>query len=197
MKRIISHYHSNPIIMDQELADALALYKAYKAGTNVTEEQVLERCLTGNHFRGLHLTKNDRQQLVKKAVAEQKKAHILSFSGGDFEDLYAEVEKAIGGIDQIGLLVLYDTAKMIGHALGVEPLNYVYTQSGAKTGAKTLLGVKRMGRRMPTSAFSKYFPGEKSIYIEDMLCIYKDYFCKGGAKAKASKLLPSANKKCC
>ena len=189
MKRIIADYHRNSSFMDNELADALKMYTAYNAGTGVSEAQVLERCLTGNHFRQVHLTKAQRPLLVAQAVKELQKARILSFSGGDFEALYDEVKKAIGGISQIGLLVLYDTTKMIGHVLGVEPEKYVYTQSGAKKGAKILLGVNRMGIRVPTSLFAKIFPGEKSIYIEDMLCIYKDYFCKGGANAKAATLV--------
>ena len=189
MKRIITDYHrGHPNFMDEELANALQLYTTYKAGTGATEEQVLECCLTGNHFRCLHVTKAKRPLLIADAVKELKKAQILSFSGGDFEALYSEVKKAIGGINQIGLLVLYDTTKAIGHLLGIEPVNYVYTQSGAKIGAKKLLGVKRMGWRLPTTVFAKYFPDEKSIYIENMLCIYKDYFSKGGANAKADTL---------
>lgn len=197
MKRIIAHYHGKPIKMDRELADALRLYTTYIAGEGVTEEQVLERCLTGNHFRYIHLTKAQRPQLVAEAVKELKKAHILSFSGGDFEALYDQVKKAIGGMNQIGLLVLYDTTKMIGHVLGIEPVDYVYTQSGAKTGAKILLGVKRMGNRVPTSLFAKLFPGEKSIHIEDMLCIYKKYFRKGDANAKAATLVVPSGKAGC
>ena len=194
MKRIIAHYHGKPIWMDQQLANALNSYKAYRAGTDVTKRDVLECCLTGNHFRALHLTKAQKSQIKKNAVNALMNAHILSFPGGDFEALYDDVEKAIGGINQIGLLVLYDTTKMIGHVLGIEPVNYVYTQSGAKIGAKKLLGMKRMGKRVPTSAFAKLFPGEKSIYIEDMLCIYKKYFRNGGANNKAATLVvPSVN----
>lgn len=197
MKQIITDYHSKPTFMDKELANALGLYKAYKSGKGVTEDQVLEKCLTGNHFRQVHLRKGERPLLVANAVKALKKARILSFSGGDFEALYNQVKKAIGGINQIGLLVLYDTTKMIGHLLGVEPVNYVYTQRGAKEGAKKLLGVKRMGYRVPTSSFAKLFPSEKSIHIEDMLCIYKDYYRKGGANAKAAKFVVSQGKAGC
>lgn len=179
---IIKHYHSSPIRMDYELADALRLYKEYVAGGPATEVDVLRRCLTGNHFKCLHLTASERTKLIGTTVTALCKAKILMFKGGDFEDLYNELQKTIGGINQIGPLVLYDTSKMIGHVLGIEPSTYVYVQSGAKEGAKILLGKKRMGRKLPTIVFNKLFPGEKSIYIEDMLCIYKKDFQKGGVR---------------
>ena len=189
MKRIIKHYYSGNKVMDRELCAALNIYKQYMNGAMssihaglVTEEDVLRRCFTGNHYHLLHLTSTRRKALTQNAINALKKKNILSFRGGDFETLYQEVKNAIGGLPQVGNLVLYDTTKMIGYILTprISPMKYVYVQSGAKVGAKNLLGIKRMGMRYPTSAFKKFFPKVDSIHIEDMLCIYKNYFTFGG-----------------
>ena len=194
---ILKHYRPGSTLMDKELQAAEDMYNDYikknpskKHPGCVTLEDVLERCFTGNHFSYLHLTTVQRKKLVKDAVGSLVKANVLSFSGGDFEDLYDKVKGAIGALPGVGLLVLYDTTKMIGHILSpkVLPEKYVYTQSGAKVGAKTLLGVSRMGMRVPTSLLHPYFPKVSSIYIEDILCIYKKWFVKGGVSTKRGKL---------
>lgn len=194
---ILKHYRPGSTLMDKELQAAEDMYNDYikknpskKHPGCVTLEDVLERCFTGNHFGYLHLTKAQRGKLVKDAVGSLVKANVLSFSGGDFENLYDKVKGAIGALSGVGLLVLYDTTKMIGHILSpkVLPEKYVYTQSGAKVGAKTLLGVSRMGMRVPTSLLHPYFPKVSSIYIEDILCIYKKWFVKGGVSTKRGKL---------
>ena len=188
---IIRDYHSKPNKMDAELSEAQHLFDAmckktlYK-GKTVSINDFLYKCFTGNHFCHLHLTKAQRPILIKDAVNALKACKILTFSGTKFEDLYKEVENAIGKLNQVGPLIIYDTAKMIGHVLNpkIEPTDYVYTQCGAKEGAKILLGKKRMGRKIQTKDFIKFFPGESSIYIEDMLCIYKAFFKKKGIKKR-------------
>lgn len=193
MKRIIKHYHSHKIGMDEELNRVKTLYMAacnqtMVDGKLVSEDDVLVKCFTGNHFRGLHLTAQQRIDLTNNAVNALKNRNILNSNPTDFEDLYDKVELAIGSLNQVGRLILYDTTKMIGHILTpqIAPQKYVYTQSGAKVGAKILLGKKRMGWRVPVTEFQKLFPNEQSIFIEDMLCIYKKYYTFNGVKKGVS-----------
>ena len=189
MKTIIRHYHSHPRGMTKEFNIVKALYSAacnntLVNGKTITIDDVLEKCFTGNHFRYLHLTAQQRLNLTVNAVNALKSHNILNSNPVDFEDLYDKVKLAIGSLNQVGRLILYDTTKMIGHILTpqIVPQKYVYTQSGAKTGAKILLGKKRMSWRVPVTEFQQLFPNEQSIYVEDMLCIYKKYFTLNGVK---------------
>lgn len=103
-----------------------------------------------------------------------------------FEDLYDDVRRLVTNplISGIGDLTIYDTARRIGHVLDlpVYPERYVYLARGAKEGAKKLLG-RNVNYVEPVDVFKPYFGGLPSICIEDFLCIFKDYLCKGGVIA--------------
>lgn len=93
----------------------------------------------------------------------------------DFEQLYDFVASVIAGISGIGPLTVYDTAKRIGHLFDppIYPNSYVYLSAGAMDGAKVLLEKKNLKFREPISMFEPYFSGVPSIFIEDILCIFK------------------------
>lgn len=96
----------------------------------------------------------------------------------DFEELYDFISLVISGIPGIGPLTVYDTAKRIGHLfeIPIYPKLYVYLASGAMDGAKALLKTKDLRFREPIYKFAPFFGTFPSIFIEDMLCIYKKVF---------------------
>ena len=148
---------------------------------NETSLNLLKCCVRNKHFKHLHLKKDEKEDFVTRIAQKLNDGGILQTAFGDFEQLYETVERIIGGENGIGNLMLYDTARMIGYALNppVVPVRYVYLHCGAKIGAKTLLGLKRVGRKLPITVFSQHFPDEDSQRIEDILCIYKDDLKKG------------------
>ena len=96
----------------------------------------------------------------------------------DFEDLYAFIKSTIGNISGIGELTIYDVAKRIGHIIEtpIYPKMYVYLSAGAKEEAEILLKKKGLRFREPINLFTPYFGTLPSIFIEDMLCIFKNSF---------------------
>lgn len=106
----------------------------------------------------------------------------------DFEQLYDFVASVIAGISGIGPLTVYDTAKRIGHLFAnpIYPQQYVYLSGGAMDGAKALLGTNNLKFREPAGLFEPYFKGLSSVFIEDILCIFKSTFASlGGATVKS------------
>lgn len=93
----------------------------------------------------------------------------------DFEELYDFIRSIIGNINGIGLLTVYDTAKRIGHLFEtpIYPKQYVYLAAGAADGAINLLKVSSLKFREPIDLFKPYFGTLPSIFIEDILCIFK------------------------
>lgn len=96
----------------------------------------------------------------------------------DFDELYDFISMVISGIQGIGPLTVYDTAKRIGHLFSfpIYPKSYVYLAAGAMDGAKALLKAKNLRFREPIHKFAPFFGTFPSIFIEDMLCIYKKVF---------------------
>ena len=101
----------------------------------------------------------------------------LSASSISFEDLYEEVSKRFMGIRFChGSLVCYDVSMRIGQLFGIEPKDKVYLNCGALEGAKLLLGEKSLPLIIDRVVFPSPLCNECSIYIEDILCIFKDAF---------------------
>ena len=117
-----------------------------------------------------------RQKLVYNLKNSLLKANILYKKYSDFEDLYDEVNKAIGRTSGIGRTMLYDITRMIGYFHSIYPDKYVYLHAGAKKGAKKVLRKQRLPYKLDTRVFANDFPKEDSMYIEDILCIFKDKF---------------------
>jgi len=88
-----------------------------------------------------------------------------------FADLHAAVERAIGGIDKIGVLMIYDTALRLGAFLGLEP-DVVYLHAGARDGAAAL-GIDRSRETAHADELPAPFRALRPREIEDCLCIYK------------------------
>lgn len=117
---------------------------------------------------------------------------FASFS--DFEELYDFIKQVIGPISGIGPLTVYDTARRIGHLLKdpIYPKQYVYLAAGALVGAKSLLGVKRLKFREPIGLFTPHFGTLTSVFIEDMLCIFKNEFASGLASVSIPNAITSS-----
>lgn len=89
-----------------------------------------------------------------------------------FEALHDLIEREIGGIDDIGLLTVYDVATRIGAHLELEP-EKVYLHSGTKEGARAL-GLGRRRKTLEPAELPAEFGRLSAREIEDCLCLYKD-----------------------
>lgn len=156
----------------------------------LSELDLLKKCVKGLHQ---HRMQND---VCKEAAERLQKTNILNLKFVDFEELYCMVKNLIKGINGIGDLTVYDTSKRIGHLLAypVYPEQYVYSVRGAAVGAEKLLG-RKVAFREPISEYTPYF-NIPSLFIEDILCIFKDYLTLGGINTQTiqpkliNKLLP-------
>lgn len=101
----------------------------------------------------------------------------LSANTTSFEQLYEEVRSRFKGIYFCeGPLTCYDVAMRIGQLFDIEPKDQVYLNCGALKGAKLLLGEKNLSQIIDRAVFPAPLCNECSIYIEDILCIFKDAF---------------------
>lgn len=115
------------------------------------------------------------QCLVPRAAKEAAGERIRALDLADvrsFDLLFQQVQAAIGEIHGIGELTVYDVAARIGASLGMLP-DRVYLQSGAKKGARQLLGRPIRERSLPKHAFPRELWKLDAWEIEDVLCIYK------------------------
>lgn len=107
---------------------------------------------------------------VTLAKAAELLAQTNFSSVSNFNDLHVLVNRAIGPIEGIGPLAVYDIAHRIGAYLGHAP-NQVYLHRGTLVGARALgLGGKVVQMNDLPRAFRRLTPAE----VEDCLCIYKD-----------------------
>ena len=181
--------------MVEEMNDVLDMYLSGK-----TIEEVLKRCVCDRHGHQ-YCIDGDAVENAKDAL--KKSVHVSPFgksplvkgsklvnSFSDFEELYDFASSVIGGISRIGPLTVYDTAKRIGHLFKtpIYPKLYVYLSAGALDGAKALLGRNDLKFREPTTLFEPYFGTFPSIFIEDILCIFKGEFCPNSINIKATAL---------
>ena len=174
--------------MVEEMNDVRDLYLK-----NANIEDVLRKCVCDRHGHQYCISGD----AVDKAIYNLKEGEctigsmmtkpfvnknneFLQFN--DFEELYHFVKSTIGSISGIGPLTVYDTAKRIGHILKnpVYPSQYVYLCAGAADGAKGLIGKDSpLLFREPTYRFTPFFGTLPSIFIEDILCIFKDELKNG------------------
>lgn len=90
-----------------------------------------------------------------------------------FSDLYVVIESAVGPLNGVGPLYLYDTALRIGAFLKLKP-NDVYLQAGALKGAKRLLPRVRTRSISPT-AFPAPYSALPPYQLENLLCCYRSH----------------------
>ena len=101
----------------------------------------------------------------------------LSANTTNFEQLYDDVRNRFKGIYFCeGSLTRYDVAMRIGQLFGIEPKDKVYLNCGALEGAKLLLKKKRLPGIIDRAQFPAPLCNERPIYIEDILCTFKDTF---------------------
>lgn len=162
------------------LEEELDYFRELGKSTDKSAVGIANMLLMGSHQRYLNFAnaKTFRDEAVRK-LAESK---LWDQQFSDFESLYAEVCNVIEGIPYIKDLVKYDVSKRLGVMFVPEvlPKDYVYIQSGAKIGAKKLLGKNFDDVKcVPISYFEPFFPNLSSVHIENILCIMKDYFSLG------------------
>ena len=87
-----------------------------------------------------------------------------------FDDLMAQVERALSGIPRAGDLYYYDTALSLGAFLGLYPTR-VFLQTGARQGALCLSRSHR-NRSVLLATFPIAFRALAPFEMENLLCIY-------------------------
>jgi hypothetical protein len=135
-------------------------------------EALLDTVGAARDMRGRRHSHQRRLARVAMAAARRALASAGLRSATSFADLIAAVQDAIGGIQGIGELMVYDTALRLGAFLGLEP-DLVYLHSGTRQGAKAL----GLDHRRPALAMRELPAVLRSLRpreVEDLLCIYKD-----------------------
>ena len=171
--------------MVEEMNSILTDYK----NKTKTIEEILKSCVCQRHGHQYCIpteaVNNAVANLLNSTFVNEKGVSAPLVDGGllnatfsDFEELYDFVRGVIGGVKGIGPLTVYDTAKRIGHLYPtpIYPKQYVYLAAGALDGAKALLGRSDLKFREPVCLFTPYFGSLSSIFVEDILCIFKDDF---------------------
>ena len=170
--------------MVEEMNDIRQLYK--KKG-NI--DDVLKKCVCNRHGHQYCIPEdavNDAVIALKQSMFINSSLKEVPFIQKnriyegfiDFEELYDFIHSVIGNINGIGPLTIYDTARRIGHLFKspIYPEMYVYLSAGAKEAAEHLLNKKPLKFREPICLFTPFFGTFPSIFIEDILCIFKDKF---------------------
>lgn len=98
-----------------------------------------------------------------------------------FDELHDAIEAMIRPIPKIGELAVYDITLRIGARFGIEP-DKVYLHRGTRDGAKAL-GLAFRKATLEIHEFPNQLRVLTAREIEDVLCIYKDYFATGKAIA--------------
>jgi len=98
-----------------------------------------------------------------------------------FDELHDSIEAMIRPIRKIGELAVYDITLRIGARFGIEP-DKVYLHRGTRDGAKAL-GLEFRKSALELGELPKPLRVLTAREIEDVLCIYKDYFATGKAIA--------------
>lgn len=99
---------------------------------------------------------------------------------GSFHELFSIVDSALGGIPGIGELMVYDTALRIGANLGLQP-DRVYLHCGTRRGARAL-GLNWRAEWLLPPELPKEFRSLPAWQVEDILCIFKDWFTGRGRR---------------
>ena len=160
----------------QQCDELRKLYNTYNGTQDVMDLRYLfALCLRIRHGRRMPWAD------TRKAVDKLINSNIINKQFTDFEALFAEVVGLLKGIQFAqGPLSVYDTALNIGILFGIYPQKYIYLNAGARIGADALMGRTNVKPIMDVSVWQtpNYFPGVDSMYIEDILCVFKDVFVK-------------------
>jgi hypothetical protein len=144
---------------------------------------------------GFYATQNSLQRVVElaglaKTVDEKRHPHQRRLSADalrrgqsklvrckfnacqSFDELIKMVKDAIGDVDGIGALMVYDTACRIGAFLRLEP-ERIYLHAGTRNGANAI-GLGHGHDFLELDELPIEFHSLRAAEIEDCLCIYKD-----------------------
>ncbi|WP_127105710.1 hypothetical protein [Pararhodobacter zhoushanensis] len=134
-------------------------------------------------FEGPNIKHPHQYRLPKTAITsvfDKLSANELILQDAtDFLQLYGIVSKAIGGVPDVGPLMIYDTALRIGAFLKVSP-NDVFVQRGALGGAKNFfVHIRKKPRKikvryLPSSDFLPELARLSPHEIENFLCVCED-----------------------
>ncbi len=119
------------------------------------------------------------QRRIPQSVLEQSRRRLLDCLPDieqcpSFESLHELLSQQIRSIPGIGELVVYDTALRIGAKLELEP-KVVFLHAGTRVGAKRL-GIDVHRKYVDVRELPKPLRRLSAREIEDVLCIYKDWF---------------------
>lgn len=172
-----------------ELENVMNLYKAYKASPSpATLHDLSKACVIGPHQH--RINRSSKSSAI--SIIESHLPTILSTHFVDFEDLYKKIDGIIGSIPQIGPLTVYDVSLRIGHLFNspIYPRKYLYLNSGAMEGAKTLLRGRKLNPIEDIKTFFSYpeatvvsgiadLQALPNNLIEDFFCVMKEYLASG------------------
>ncbi len=160
-------------------------------GTTISIDLVLRKCVRGIYVRGHQwcIDINVVNKAVQKLLTGTYTINGISkkFISGksinedfkDFEELYEAVKQLIT-MPGIGEVTIYDTAKRIGHILDTPfyPQKYVYLSANKVKSAASFIVGKEVEYREPVSLFYPHFGTLPPLFIEDILCIFSEWFWK-------------------
>ena len=116
---------------------------------------------------------------VRRAAIREATEALLAIerqlaSAKSFDALLEIVSRQLQDVAGIGALYRYDTAFRIGAYLRLFPMR-VYLHAGTRTGARAL-GLEYRKDALEMSEIPAVLRNRKPHEIEDILCIYKDWF---------------------
>lgn len=171
--RIILHFNHATL---PSLDDELSWFESKHSFLWTIKRAAIARGLNGKRLS--HQRRIPRQVLLK-VLAKLKSLEITLQACKTFDDLYAEINHAIGGFNGVGPLYLYDTALRIGAYHNLKP-NDVYLHAGTMKGAKKLLKNKYFTpisplkpRFLPPNKFPHPYSMLPAYQLENLLCCYR------------------------
>lgn len=169
----------------EDLASLAEIVRAYIAAYRSSAEQELQFFARQATFRdaiemaGLAKTasgkRHSHQWRLREETLEQARDNLGIAdlqSTRSFAQLKRAIERAVGRIDGIGSLTVYDTALRLGAFLGLEP-DVVYLHAGTRVGASAL-GLKTDREWIEIESLPQELRQLKAREVEDLLCIYKE-----------------------
>ena len=114
------------------------------------------------------------REVLQRAAERLGRANLSR--ARDFDELHERVREAIGSIEGIGRLTIYDTALRIGAKLSLAPKR-VYLHTGTRAGARNL-GLNWRAESLAVSNVPRALRELEPREIEDVLCIFDDHFAR-------------------
>ncbi|MCO7224922.1 hypothetical protein [Pleionea sp. CnH1-48] len=139
--------------------------------------RVLEWAAHAENDKGIRYA---HQYRVRQSALEDVKASLtpdVVEGVQHFDELYERVHWAIGYIERIGELMVYDTCERIGAHLDIWP-DKVYLHSGVREGAK-YLGLTTTAMALEKHVFPAVFQSLECYEIKNLLGLYKEAFKYG------------------